>query len=413
MPGPGAFLIGEEEKKALIEVVESGSLFRYGDKSDPKFLAKVWQLEQEMSRYLKVPYTVAVNSGTMALWVALGALGIGPGDEVIVPGYTFIASITSIIYSRAVPVLAEVDESLTLDPEDVKNRITPRTRAIMLVHMLGNPGRIDEIKKIADKNELFFVEDTAQAFGATYKGRKAGSLGDFGTYSFNFYKTITAGDGGMVATKDRGLYERAFAVHDQGHLPLRQGVEMGSRTVIGLDCRMIELSAAVLLVQLKKAEDITARLKSRKKKFKDGISDIKALEFRALPDPEGELGTILTVFLPDEKIARKVGRELGCGVVADSGWHVYNNMEHVLDQKVVDSTGCPFTCPHYTEKGGSMKYSKGMLPKTDSLLKRAINISIGVSDAGLGSAFGVTVTSEDREIDEKIETFRKVVGKYL
>jgi dTDP-4-amino-4,6-dideoxygalactose transaminase len=412
MPGPGAYLISEEEKKALIEVIESGSLFRYGDKSDPKFLAKVWQLEQEVSKYLNIPYTVAVNSGTMALWVALGALGVGPGDEVIVPGYTFIASITSIIYARAVPVLAEIDESLTLDPEDIKNKITPRTRAIMLVHMLGNPGRLDEIKKIADKNDLFLIEDTAQAFGATYKGKKAGSFGDFGTYSFNFFKTITAGDGGMVATKDKGLYERAFAVHDQGHLPLRPGVEMGSRTVIGLDCRMIELAAAVLLVQLKKAEDIKTMLRSRKKRFKDGISDIKGLEFRALPDPEGELGSLLTVFLPDEKTARKVGKDLGCGVVADSGWHVYNNMEHVLDKKVVDGTGCPFKCPHYTDKGGSMKYSKGMLPKTDSLIKRAINISIGVSDAGLGSGFGITVNSDEKEIDGKIEIFRKAVEKY-
>jgi 8-amino-3,8-dideoxy-alpha-D-manno-octulosonate transaminase len=283
----------------------------------------------------------------------------------------------------------------------------------MLVHMLGNPGRLDEIKKIADKNDLFLIEDTAQAFGASYKGKMAGSFGDFGTFSFNIFKTITAGDGGMVATKDRGLYERAFAIHDQGHLPLRQGVEMGARTVIGLDCRMVELSAAVLLVQLKRAEEIKAMLRSKKKRFKDGISDLEGIEFRALPDPEGELGSLLTVFLPDEKIARKVGKELGCGVVADSGWHVYNNMEHVLDQKVVDSTGCPFKCPHYTEKGGSMKYSKGMLPKTDSLIKRAINISIGVSDAGLGSAFGVTVTSEDKEIDEKIDTFRKTVSKYI
>ena len=154
-------------------------------------------------------------------------------------------------------------------------------------------------------------------------------------------------------------------------------------------------------------------MRSRKKRFKDGISDIKGLEFRALPDPEGELGSLLTVFLPNEKAARKVGKELGCGVVADSGWHVYNNMEHVLDKKVVDSTGCPFKCPYYTDKGGSMKYSKGMLPKTDSLIKRAINISIGVSDAGLGSGFGITVNSDEKVIDEKIETFRKAVEKYL
>lgn len=413
MPGPGAYLIGDEEKKALLEVIETGYLFRYGDKSDPKFLAKVWQLEQEVSKYLGIPYTVAVNSGTMALWIALGAVGIGPGDEVIVPGYTFIASITSIIYARAVPVLTEIDRSLTLDPEDVKKKITPRTKAIMLVHMLGNPGRVDEINEIARSNGISLIEDCAQAFGVKYKGKYVGHFGDFGTYSFNVFKTITAGDGGMVATNSRKLYERAFAIHDQGHLPLRQGVERGSRTVIGLDCRMTELSAAVLLAQLKKADMMKKLLKEKKKRFKEGIKDIKGLSFRDLPDPEGELGTLLTVFLPDEKTARKVGDALGCGVVADSGWHVYNNMEHVLGQMVVDSTGCPFTCPYYREKGGSMEYSRGMLPRTDALISRAINISIGVFDAGLGSGFGINITSDDKEIDEKIARFRKAVDKYL
>jgi len=413
MPGPGAYLIGEEEKRALMEVIESGYLFRYGDRSDPKFLAKVWQLEQEVSKYLGISYTVAVNSGTSALWVALGALGIGPGDEVIVPGYTFIASITSIIYARAVPVLAEIDETLTLDPDDVKQKITPRTKAIMLVHMLGSPGHIDEITAIARQNNLYLIEDCAQAFGATYHGKYVGSYGDFGTYSFNVYKTITAGDGGMVATRSRELYERAFAIHDQGHLPLRQGVEQGSRTVIGLDFRMTELAAAVLLAQLNKADDMKKKLREKKKRFKERIEDIKALSFRVIPDPDGELGTLLTVFLSDEAVARKVGDELGCGVVADSGWHVYNNMEHVLGKKVVDGVGCPFTCPYYTDKKGSMDYSKGMLPKTDSLITRALNISIGVFDRGLGSGFGITITSDDNEIDEKADEFRKAVKKYM
>jgi dTDP-4-amino-4,6-dideoxygalactose transaminase len=413
MPGPGSYLFGEEEKKELMEVIKAGSLFRYGDESDPTFLAKVWQLEREVARYLGIPHAVAVNSGTSALWVALGALGIGPGDEVIVPGYTFIASITSVIYARAIPVLAEVDESLTLNPEDVKKRITSRSKAIMLVHMLGNAGYIDEIGKIARENSLYLIEDCAQAFGATYRGKNVGSYGHFGTYSFNVYKTITAGDGGLVATRDRTLYERAFAIHDQGHLPLRQGVEQGSRTVIGLDFRMTELAAALLIAQLKKAGAIKKELKKRKERFKKGLKDIKGLEFRTLPDPEGELGTLLTVFLPDDSTARKVGDDLGCGVIADSGWHVYNNMEHILGKKVVDEIGCPFTCPYYTDKGGHMEYSKGMLPETDSLLRRGINISIGVSDVGLGSGFGITIRSDDIEIDQKIEQFRRAVEKHL
>jgi 8-amino-3,8-dideoxy-alpha-D-manno-octulosonate transaminase len=412
MAGPGSYLIGEEEKKAVLEVIEAGYLFRYGDESDPNFLAKVWHLEKEVAAYLKIPYTVAVNSGTSALWVALGALGIGPGDEVIVPGYTFIASITSIIFARAIPVLAEVDESLTLDPEDVREKITPRTRAIMLVHMLGNPGYVSEIRNIAREKDLYFIEDCAQAFGAKYEGKYVGSYGDFGTYSFNVYKTITAGDGGMVATGNRELYERAFAIHDQGHLPLRQGVERGARTVIGLDFRMTEIAAAVLLAQLGKAEGMKRQLREKKEKFREGIKDLKGIGFRTLPDPDGEICTILTVFLPDRESARKVGDELGSGVVADSGWHVYNNMEHVLEKKVVDGVGCPFSCPYYTKKGGNIEYSKGMLPRTDSILNRAVNISIGVSDAGLGSAFGITIHSDEDELGRKIDQFRKAVEKY-
>jgi len=413
MPGPGSYLIGEEEKQALIELIEAGYLFRYGDRKNPHFLARVFEFEEKLADYLGVPYTVALNSGTTALWTALGALGIGPGDEVIVPGYTFIASISSIIYARAIPVLAEIDESLTLDPKDVEQKITPRTRAIMLVHMLGNPGYIDEIWKIADDHNLFLIEDAAQAFGATYRGKAAGSYGDFGTFSFNIFKTITAGDGGAVSTHDKNLFERAFAIHDQGHLPLREGVEMGKRTVIGLDFRMTELAAAVLLVQLKKVEFIKAELKKRKRKFKESISDLNGITFRTLPDPDGEAGTILTVLLPDEDIARRVGADIGSGVVADSGWHVYNNMEHILGRMVVDSLGCPFTCPYYTTNGGHMEYKKGMLPKTDAILARAINISIGVSDRGLGSGFGITITSDDEEIDRTIAVFRNAVKKYL
>jgi dTDP-4-amino-4,6-dideoxygalactose transaminase len=332
---------------------------------------------------------------------------------VIVPGYTFIASITSVVFARAIPVLAEIDETLTLDPDDVRQKITPRTKAIMLVHMLGNPGHIDEIRKIAKQHSIFLIEDCAQAFAARYRGKYVGSFGDLGTFSFNFYKTITAGDGGLVATADKKLYERAFAIHDQGHLPLRQGVEQGARTVMGLDFRMTELAAAVLLAQLKKVEGIRSELKKKKKRFKEGIRDIEGLEYRTLLDPDGELGTLLTVFLPDEKIARKVGDALGGGVVADSGWHVYNNMEHVLERKTVDSLNCPFSCPYYRDRGGSMEYSKGMLPKTDALLKRTINISIGVSDIGLGAGFGITILSDDDEVERKIEQFRRTVKKYL
>lgn len=409
--GPGSFLLGEEEKKALIEVIDSGKIFRYGDENDPKFLAKVWNLEKDLAKYLKMKHVIAMNSGTSALIVALLALGIGPGDEVIVPGYTFVASLTSIIYAKAIPILAEIDNSLTLDPSDVLSKITDRTKAIMLVHMLGGAGHINEIKKIAKNKNILLIEDCAQAFGVTYKGRSVGNYGDIGTYSFNPLKTITGGEGGAVASDDERLYKRSYSIHDMGHLALRKGIEMENRTLIGYGFRMNELSAAVLSVQLKKMDFIKNTLKKKYYKFKNGIEDITGIEFRHFPDPEGQIHTILTVLLPNEKIARAIDAELNCGVVIDSGWHVYNNMEHFLNKKLPTEEGCPFTCPYY--KGKTIEYHKGMLPKTDRILNRAINISIGVVDRGLGSGFGISIDSNYEEIDEKIAIFRKAVKKHL
>src|SRR5215472_11355225 len=186
MPGPGMELIGEEEIQEVLEVLRGGYLFRYGvsagPHADPRFKGKVSQCEQEIANYAGVRYAVAVNSGTSALLAALVGLGIGPGDEVIVPGFTFIASISSIVYAKAIPVLAEIDETFNLDPEDVKRKITPHTKAIMAVHMMGNPARLDELRQVADQHGIALLEDCAQAFGASYKGRVAGSIGRVGTY---------------------------------------------------------------------------------------------------------------------------------------------------------------------------------------------------------------------------------------
>ena len=411
MPGPGMELIGEEEKREILDVLESGYLFRYGSQDNPDFKAKVYKLEQQVANLIGVPYSVAVNSGTSALLVALSGLGVGPGDEVIVPGYTFIASFSSVSYARAIPILAEVDRTLNLDPEDVRRKITPRTKAILAVHMLGNPARMDALKAIADEHDLLLIEDCAQAFGARYQGRMLGSIGQAGIYSFNIFKTITAGDGGMVVTKDEGAYRKFFGVHDQGHSPLRLGVEVGQRPFVGQDFRMTELAAAVLLAQLDKLDQILNHLRGNKRRLKDAIVGLPGLEFREITDPQGECATLLTVFLPNEEIARKVAEELNTKVVADSGWHVYSNMEQILEKRTITPEGCPFTCPYY--KGGEVKYWRGMLPQTDALLTRAINISVGVSDPGLGSAFGVTMRDGSDSVDACAAEFRRVAAKYL
>ncbi len=408
MPGPGYYWIGKEEEEEVLEVIRSKYLFRYGDISDPNFKKKVYTLEQEVAKKFGSKNCLAVSSGTAALITAMSAARIGPGDEVIVPGYTFIASISSVIACGAVPALAEVDDSLTLDPADVEKRITSKTKAILGVHMLGNPCDNDALKAIADKNGIMFIEDAAQAFGGMYKGKYLGTMGKLGIYSFNIFKTINAGDGGMVVTNDDQLYTTAFSFHDQGHLPNRTGVEVGNRSVIGWNFRMNELTAAFLLAQFRKLDRLKEGLQRLKKLYKDRLEGVDGISFRKINDP-GECATLLTVFLPTKEIADKVCGELGTKTIAHSGWHVYNNMEQILEKKQL-TEGPPFRSKEFPT---DVEYSKGMLPKTDALIERAVNISIGVVDAGLGSAFGVNPMSTEEEIDKKAESFIGAVKKHL
>ena len=412
MPGPGMEIMGEEEKKELLDLIDGWHLMRFGSEDNPAFKAKTFQLEQMVAERSGIRYAVATNSGTSSLLAAMAALGIGPGDEVIVPGYTFIASISSIIYSRAFPVLAEIDHTLNLDPEDVRAKITPRTKAIMAVHMLGNPARLKELKALADEHGISLIEDCAQAFGASYHGKPIGSIGDMGTFSFNCYKLINAGEGGMLITDDEELYRRAFAFHDQGHSPLRQDItQVGGRPFVGLNLRMTELTAAVLLAQVRKTDRILEHLRANKKRFKKQLVDLPGLGFREITDPEGECATLLTVILPDADIARRVAGDLETIVLTESGWHVYSNMEQVLERRTITPKGCPFNCGSY--KAPEMTYRKGMLPQTDEILARAINISIGVVDPGLGAGFGVSMHDGFEEVDRRAEKFQRVVKQYL
>lgn len=405
MPGPGSFLIGEEEKKEVLDVLEKGYLFRYGSEDDPTFKHKVATFEKEFAEYIGVNHCVALSSGTGALLTCLFALGIGPGDEVIVPGYTFIASISSIIYARAIPVLAEIDESLTIDPDDIEKRITEKTKAIMPVHMLGNPCDMDAVMKIAKKHNLYVIEDTCQAAGGAYKDKKLGSIGDIGVFSLNFFKTISAGDGGMVVTDDSKLYERAFGFHDQGHKPSRMGVEVGKRSLIGLNFRINELTGAVALAQLRKIEKIMSTLHEKKKRLKDAISSIEGIGFRKIND-EAECGTILTLLFEDKDKAEKFCEKIRTKTVHNSGWHVYNNMENILGKKMPTKINCPFECPYYGKK---VEYRAHMLPRTDDILQRAVNISVGVVDAGLGAGFGISILSDDKEIADCADRIKEVI----
>jgi dTDP-4-amino-4,6-dideoxygalactose transaminase len=390
MPGPGHEWIGKEERGEVLDVLEGGYLFRYGREDDPAFKRKVHTFERELAAACGVKHAVATTSGSASLTAALLAVGVGPGDEVVVPAYTFVATYSSIIFCGAVPVLAEIDESLNLDPGDALRRITARTKVLMPVHMLGNPCDMAAVLALAEKHGLVVIEDACQAVGGSYRGRRLGTLGRIGAFSLNVFKTITAGDGGAVVTDDTDLYHRGFAVHDQGHLPLRTGVEVGERSLLGLNFRMNELTGAVALAQLRKLDGILATLREKKARFKSRIAGIPGVRFRTLPDPEGECATLCTVIFDDAARAARVAARLGTTTVDKSGWHVYANMEHV--GRWLRERGRPS--------------GKGAYPRTDDILSRSINLSVGVVDAGLGAAFGIHIRSTDEEVESAARTFR-------
>ena len=393
MSGPGAYWYGKEEMEAVNEVMQAGYLFRYGSESNPKFLHKVSTLEKEFANYCGANHALATSSGTSSLLVSLLAMGLKPGDEVIVPAYTFVATYSAVIFAGCVPVLAEIDESLSLDPDDIEHRITSRTKAIMPVHMLGNPCNMDRIMEIARKHNLLVLEDSCQAAGASYKGRKVGTIGDMGAFSLNIFKTINSGDGGLVVTNNENLYEAAFGAHDQGHKPNRFGVEVGARSILGLNFRMNEITGAVGLAQLRKLDRIVDTLREKRSKLKSLIAGAGGFKFRILNDPDGgDAATLCTIIFDTREQAAKVSKALGSKTIDQSGWHVYANMEHVLK--------------HLAEVG--QPHTKGSYPKTDDILSRAMNISVGVVDGGLGAGWGININSTDEEIEAAAKQFIEV-----
>ncbi len=410
MPGPGVELIGAEETAEVMEVLASGYLSRYGPSDDPAFGAKVHHVEEAIAGLSGVRYGLGLHGGgSAALWIALLSLGVGDGDEVIVPGFTYVASISAIVYTGATPVLAEVDQTFDLDPADVEAKITPRTAAILVVHMLGAPARLNELKAIADRHGIPLVEDCAQAFGATYEGRGVGGIGTAGTFSFNEYKTITCGDGGMIVTDDEALYERCFAMHDQGHAPYRLESRYAPRPFLGMNFRMTELSGAVLLGQLRKLDLITSHLRANKAIVKEILAEVPMIDYRTLTDPAGDLATHLVVVLPSKETADNVAQEVGALPLSESGWHTYSKMNHLLEKRTITGKGCPFDCAIPGHSHG--EYRAGMLPQTDGLLERSISIGIGVRDPNL-APFGLRMRDGADEARRIGAQFRDAVIKY-
>jgi dTDP-4-amino-4,6-dideoxygalactose transaminase len=375
---PGGLRIGQEEEDAVLEVIRSKRLFRYyGPEPGP---SKVEALEKAFAAHMGTQYALAVTSGTGALICSLTGIGIGPGDEVIVPAYTWIASASAVFAVGGIPILAEVDESLTLDAADVERKITPHTRAIMPVHMRGGPCNMDAIMDVARRHNLKVIEDTAQADGASYHGKRLGSIGDVGAFSLQFNKIITSGEGGISITNDYDVFKRAVMFHDviggaRNNIPEEENLP-------GMNFRMTELQAAVALAQLHKLDGLLEQMRERKAMLKSSMADVaqrKGITFRTENDPQGDAAICLIFLLPEAERAHKVADALCAeGVPSNvlytpnhSDYHIYPYWSPIMNKRTWTPSAGPWRW-----HDGEVNYTPDMCPRTLELLGRAVHMDV-------------------------------------
>ena len=379
---PGFEVFGDEEKQQVLEVFETGILFRYEFGAERNDVYKVREFEQAFADYTGAVSAQAVTSGTAALKVALAALGVGAGDEVITQGFTFVATWEAIFDIGAVPVFTEVNDTLNMDPADLEKKITDKTRAIIPVHMLGAQAQIREIMAIADRHNIPVIEDTAQAAGARIEGRHLGTFGAIGTFSFDSVKTMTTGEGGMCITSDQELWRNMSEYHDHGHdhavNPGGRGGE--GRRFIGFNYRMMELQGAIGLAQLAKLDDMISAQKKTKQQLKEAAGAIPGVRFRHLVDEQGDSATFLAFMLPDKERAAAVNnvlRENNAGAInfGENSWHFYPSWEHLLAGKTLAHNGWPFTA-HGKRR---VIYDPKALPASAELMNRTLVYPIPVN----------------------------------
>ena len=371
---PGFELFGEEERTEVGDVLDTGVLFRYGFDEARAGHWKARTFEEELCRRLGSDYCHVCSSGTAALDIAMAACGIGAGDEVIVPAFTFIATIEGVLQAGAVPVFADIDETLCLDPESVRSRITERTRAVVPVHMCGSMARIDELASLCSESGLRLIEDTAQAIGASFQGRSLGTFGDMGCYSFDPVKTITCGEGGAIVTDDEDLYHRAeqFADHGHDHVGNDRGAE--GHPILGTNHRISELGAAVGLAQLRKLGRIIEIQRRNKGRLRDAFSTFRDVTFRAIPDPAGDSATFLSLFAPDESTARAWTRSLadagvpGCFYWYDNNWHYARRWDHLKDMRTPGLSPLMLLDPPPDLSAMDIEQSNRVMSRTISML---------------------------------------------
>ena len=336
---PGFELFGDKEKAEVQKVLDTGVLMRYGFDGMRNGQWKAKELEASLASRMQAKHVHLVSSGTAALTVALVSAGIGVGDEVIMPTFTFVASFESILAIGAVPVLVDVDDTLTLNPEAVEKAITAKTKVIMPVHMCGAMADLDALKAICKNHKLLLLEDACQAIGGSYKGKPLGSIGDLGCFSFDYVKTITCGEGGAILTNNELYYENAhkYADHGHDHLGTDRGAE--KHPFLGYNFRISELNAAVGCAQVKRLDEFIALQKQYYTILRKELSQIKEVTFRRIPDGGVANYSFLSFFLPTEEITRKVHSALGengidvCFYWYDNNWHYYRKWEHLTNLK--------------------------------------------------------------------------------
>lgn len=374
---PGYELFGAQERKEVNDVLESGILMRYGFDGARNGVWKATELEQELCKTFGAGYAQLVSSGTAALTTAMAALGIGAGDEVIMPTFTFVASFEAVLSVGAIPVPVDIDETLTLDPNAVEAAITNRTKAVMPVHMCGSMAQLDELKAICAKHKLLLLEDACQAIGASYKGKSVGTIGDAGTFSFDFVKIITCAEGGAVITNNEKTYQKCDQYSDHGHDHAGKDRGADLHPYLGYNFRISELHAAVGLAQVRRMKEFLALQLRNHSIIANTLKKVDGLTFRQIPDPAGDAGSFLSFFLPTEEMAREAIAGLQAAGIGgnfywyDNNWHYIRKWQHL-------QSGSWMHRLHDDQKKQVLHYTNQAFPVSDAIMSRCISSSISL-----------------------------------
>jgi dTDP-4-amino-4,6-dideoxygalactose transaminase len=376
-PYPGAYWLDEREDRAVLDVLHKRSLFRYYGVKKPQHVAS---LEQTARQFYGVRYALGVNSGTGALFTAMTALGLGPGCEVIVPAFFWVATAGAVVNTNAIPVLCEVDESFCMDPQDLARKITPRTKLIVPVHMAGAPCNMRAIMAVARKHGIPVLEDCAQCNGGSLQGRKVGTFGALGMFSLQWNKNATAGEGGLLITNEAKLYERCVAAHDLGIPWVKDAPQETGTVTWGSGRRMSELAGAVGSVQLKKLPGIVRHMRASKHRIKSLLQGTPGLTFRRLNDEAGDSGPFLIFLVENADKAKRVAQRMQTAGLnsavrlAEHGLHIYSNIPQLVDKVPLSPAGNPWSLPQ--NRASKPRYQKGTCPQSDQLFARSILLPI-------------------------------------